>query len=343
MAEQAGTTGPTLIKNLLTTMKLLLLVLAASVGLTSAAPAIVWKAGSSTSSSSGPSHISNAIDTRSLLSSVSNTNNEESSQSALAAVIFLVGRNADGSEGLSSLASSGKLPGVQDKHRLAHEVHHHVQGVESSRTVARDAQLSELGNNVAEVSMEEFQRKLSSIAQTTVEEGGATTDDNMKATKAEQKRRRAISEADVLVVTIGPNDDAAKIDAAIVAAIDSSSVRNVILSTIRSTSEVKHARKLAVLDKYITTTKNNEARGSYDGNGRRRLEDEANKENGQNNNNNNQDEAGTYYVNMTPNIFAGLLFFFMFAFTAHLGLSCMNMIAYSDVYTKKLPYIGREV
>ena len=322
-------------------MKLLLLVLAASVGLTSAAPAIVWKAGSSTSSSSGPSHISNAIDTRSLLSSVSNANHEESSQSALAAVIFLVGRNADGSEGLSSLASSGKLPGVQDKHRLAHEVHHHVQGVESSRTVARDAQLSELGNNVAEVSMEEFQRKLSSIAQTTVEEGGAATDDNTKVNKAEQKRRRAISEADVLVVTIGPNDDAAKIDAAIVAAIDSSSVRNVILSTIRSTSEVKHARKLAVLDKYITTTKNNEAR-SYDGNGRR-LEDEANKENGQNNNNNNQDEAGTYYVNMTPNIFAGLLFFFMFAFTAHLGLSCMNMIAYSDVYTKKLPYIGREV
>ena len=321
-------------------MKLLLL-LAASVGLTSAAPAIVWKAGSSTSSSSGPSHISNAIDTRSLLSSVSNANHEESSQSALAAVIFLVGRNADGSEGLSSLASSGKLPGVQDKHRLAHEVHHHVQGVESSRTVARDAQLSELGNNVAEVSMEEFQRKLSSIAQTTVEEGGAATDDNTKVNKAEQKRRRAISEADVLVVTIGPNDDAAKIDAAIVAAIDSSSVRNVILSTIRSTSEVKHARKLAVLDKYITTTKNNEAR-SYDGNGRR-LEDEANKENGQNNNNNNQDEAGTYYVNMTPNIFAGLLFFFMFAFTAHLGLSCMNMIAYSDVYTKKLPYIGREV
>lgn len=264
-------------------MKLLLLVLAASVGLTSAAPAIVWKAGSTTSSSSGPSHISNAIDTRSLLSAVSNTNHEESSQSALAAVIFLVGRNADGSEGLSSLASSGKLPGVQDKHRLAHEVHHHVQGVESSRTVAKDAQLSELGNNVAEVSMEEFQRKLSSIAQTTVEEGGAATDDSTKVTKAEQKRRRAISEADVLVVTIGPNDDAAKIDAAIVAAIDSSSVRNVILSTIRSTSEVKHARKLAVLDKYIATTKNNEAR-SYDGTGRR-LEDEANNENGQNNNN----------------------------------------------------------
>ena len=325
-----------------TTMKLLLL-LAASVGLTSAAPAIVWKAGST--SSSGPSHISNAIDTRSLLSSVVSNTNEQSSEesSALAAVIFLVGRNADGSEGMSSLASSGKLPGVQDKHRMASEVHHHVQGVESSRTVAKDAQLSELGTNVAEVSMEEFQRKLSSIAQTTIEEGDdvATTDNNnMKVTKAEQKRRRAISDADVLVVTIGSNDDATKIDAAIVAAIDSSSVRNVILSTIRSTSEVKHARKLAVMDKYITTTKNNEAR-SYDGTGRR-LEDEANNENN-NNNNNNQDEAGTYYVNMTPNIFAGLLFFFMFAFTAHLGLSCMNMIAYSDVYTKKLPYIGREV
>ena len=305
----------------------------------SAAPAIVWKGGIN-SPPSGPSHISHAIDTNSLLSSL-NTNNENSA--ALSAVIFLVGRNADGSEGLATLASSGKIPGVQEKHRLAHEVHHHVQGVESTRTVARDAQRN-LGN-VAEVTMEEFTNKLSSIAQTeaSVVEGGG----NVKITKAEQKRRRAISEADVLVVNVGVNEDASKIDAAIVAAIDSSSVKNVVLSTIRSTAEVKHARKLAVLDKRSAPkkTQSNAAtnsNGSYNGNGRR-LEDEANNENNQNNNNNNQDEEGIYYVNMTPNIFAGLLFFFMFVFTAHLGLTCMNKIEGQDVYVKKMPAIGREV
>jgi len=302
----------------------------------SAAPAIVWKGGIN-SPPSGPSHISHAIDTNSLLSSL-NTNNENSA--ALSAVIFVVGRNADGSEGLSTLASSGKIPGVQEKHRLAHEVHHHVQGVESTRTVARDAQRN-LGN-VAEVTMEEFTNKLSSIAQTEASVEGV----DVKITKAEQKRRRAISEADVLVVNVGVNEDASKIDAAIVAAIDSSSVKNVVLSTIRSTAEVKHARKLAVMDKRSAPkkTKSNAAtsNGSYNGNGRR-LEDEGNNENNQNNNNNNQDEEGIYYVNMTPNIFAGLLFFFMFVFTAHLGLTCMNMIEGQDVYVKKMPAIGREV
>jgi len=305
------------------TMKIIAL-LAASIGVASAAPAIVWKSGSS---SFGPSHISEAIDTRSLLTS--SIGNDEKDSSALAAVVFLVGRDADGSEGLASLASSGKLPAVQKKYGSADEIHHHVQGVESARTVARDARQSGVGSGVAEVSMEEFQRKLGSIAQTEVE-GGV---EEGKVSKAEQKRRRAISEADVLVVNVNANDDAAKIDSAITAAIDSSSVRNVILSSVRSVEEIKHARKLAVIDKFTKSKRSASAN-------RRRLDDEANNENNQNNN---QDQEGIYYVNMTPNIFAGLLFFFMFVFTAHLGLTCMNMIEGQDVYVKKMPHIGREV
>ena len=314
-------------------MKTTLLLLAASIGSTIAAPAIVWK---NTPSTTGPSHISNAISTRSLLTSVKSNENEQD-PSALSAVVFLIGRNADGTEGLSALASSGKLPSVQEKHRGASEVHHHVQGVESSRTIAKDVTKSKLGNNVAEVSMKEFTRKLSSIAQVEVEAA-----DN-KITKVEQKRRRAISEADVLVVTIGAHEDPAKIDAAIVAAIDSSSVRNVILSTIRSTKEVKHARKLATMEKRSSPKMTSADGGSYNGNGRR-LEDEDNNENNENNQNQNQaDEEGVYYVNMTPNILAGLLFFFMFVMTAHLGLTCMNAIEGQDVYVKKMPAIGREV
>lgn len=306
-------------------MKIIASLLAVSFGLANAAPAIVWKSGSSSSSLS---HISDAIDTQSLLSSA--IGNDERDSSALAAVVFLIGRNADGSEGLASLASSGKLPAVQEKYAHANDVYHHVQGVESARTVARDARQSDVAG-VAEVSMEEFQRKLSSMAQTEVE--GEV--EGKKVSKAEQKRRRAISEADVLVVNVDAKVDATKIDAAIVAAIDSSAVRNVVLSSIRSVQEVKHARKLAVVERFTKSKRGAAPNG-------RRLEDEANNE-ANNQNNNNQDEEGVYYVNMTPNIFAALLFFFMFAFTAHLGLSCMNMIEGQDVYVKKLPHIGREV
>ena len=307
---------------------------ASTVGLTSAAPAIVWKNGST----SGPSHISEQINTRSLMASTVHTNSGESS-SALAAVIFLVGRDADGSEGLGNLASSGKLPGVQEKYGSADSVHHHVNGVESSRTVARDARSGGFEGKVVEVSLSEFNRKLSSIAQNIAESEGGE-----KVSKVEQKRRRDISEADVLIVTVSPNEDASAIDSSIVSAIDSSAVRNVILSSIRSTNEVKRARKLAVVDRFTKSngSNNRSARASSTS---RRLEDEANNENNQNGENNNGQEAveGIYYVNMTPNIFAGLLFFFMFAFTAHLGLSCMNMIEGQDVYVKKMPHIGREV
>jgi len=306
-------------------MKITVSLLAVSIGFTSAAPAIVWKSGSS---ASGPSHISDAIDTQSFLSS--SIGNDERDSSALAAVVFLVGRDADGSEGLASLANSGNIPGVQEKYGHADVVHHHVQGVESARTMVRDARRSDIGTAVAEVSMEEFQRKLSSIAQTEVEAGV----EGKKVSKSEQKRRRAISEADVLIVNVRANDDAAKIDSAIVAAIESSAVKNVVLSSTRSIDEVKHARNLAVKERFMMS-KGNSARSK-----RRRLEDEDQNEN---NNNDNQDQQGVYYVNMTPNIFAGILFFIMFAFTAHLGLSCMNMIEGQDVYVKKLPHIGREV
>ena len=147
-------------------MKFLLSVATAalSIGLTTAAPAIVWKAGSSPAA---PSYISEQSDTRSLLAST--LNNDDSSSTGLSAVIFLVGRDADGSEGLVSMAASGKLPGVQEKHAHADSIHYHVDGVESSRTVARDARLSG-GMNVVEVALDEFHRKLASLAQSEQDE-----------------------------------------------------------------------------------------------------------------------------------------------------------------------------
>jgi len=305
------------------TMKITAIILASYIGVISGAPAIVWKSGGSPS---GPVHISEAIDARSLLSS-SIDNSER--DSALAAVVFLVGRNADGSEGLAFLSASDKIPLVQEKYAHANVVHHHVEGVESARTVARDARLGGVGSGVVEVALEEFHRKLSSIAQIEDERGveGETL------SKSEQRRRRVISEADVLIVKVRAEGDAAKIDAAVVAAIESSVVRNVVLSSIRSVKEIKHARRLAVLSKFSKSRRASVSNG-------RRLEDEAADEE---ENNNNQNQEGGYYVNMTPNIFAGLLFFLQFTFTAYLGLTCMNMIEGQDVFlVKKYPHNGRE-
>lgn len=255
----------------------------------------------------------------------------------MAAVVFLVDRAADGSEGLSSLSASGGLPGVREKYGSADEVRHHVEGVESSGTVARDARKAGAGDTVAEVSLDEFRRKLDFMAQTEAVPVEGAAEGGKKVNKSEQRRRRAISEADVLVVKVPVGGDVAGVDAAIVAAIESPAVRNVVLSSIRSTDEVKRARKLAIMEKFTGSGANRAARASSS----RRLEDEANNEN--QNNQNAQNQEGVYYVNMTPNIFAGILFFFFFVFTAHLGLTCMNMIEGQDVYVKKMPHIGREV
>jgi len=286
-----------------------------------AAPAIVWRNGPS---SSGPSYTSDPIHARSLLSSVSEGGD---SSSAVTAVVFVVGRNADGSEGLRTLAASGSLPLVQERYGSAESVHYQVSGVESARILAQHARRN-FDGKVVEVTLEEYNRKLSSIAPNTADglEG--------KVPKSEQKRRRDIAEADVLIVRVLPTDSG--IDSSISAAIDSSSIGSVLLSSVRSIDEVKHARTLAVVDK-LTKVNSSSPRSS------RRLEDEANNENGNNANGQDVNMDGVYYVNMTPNIFAGLLFFFLFAFTAHLGLSCMNMIEGQDVYVKKMPHIGREV
>jgi hypothetical protein len=52
--------------------------------------------------------------------------------------------------------------------------------------------------------------------------------------------------------------------------------------------------------------------------------------------------SGVYYVSMTPNILAGLLFFLLFAVVTYIGISCMGMISGVSVYETKKPSIGRE-
>lgn len=69
----------------------------------------------------------------------------------------------------------------------------------------------------------------------------------------------------------------------------------------------------------------------------RRLDEE--EENG---NNGNNDGDLIYYVPMTPNILAGILFTLFFIVVLNIGIGCMGAIEGQSTYVKKMPCIGRE-
>jgi len=180
---------------------------------------------------------------------------------------------------------------------------------------------------IAEASLDEFHQKLSSLENKDIPEKNRG---KSKVEKQSRKRSRSLSNARVLIVKVSPKD-ASKLDGAVSEAVDR--VKSVILTAIRSTDEVILERKMKAarhLEQMQTEAVNRH---------RRRLED-ANFDDGYYQGD--EDMSGVYYVNMTPNILAGLLFTLFFTLVAITGISCLNMIEGQDVYVKKLPAIGRE-
>jgi len=174
-------------------------------------------------------------------------------------------------------------------------VYYNVANLESQHTVLRDAKNALKTNKkgaapagALSVSLDELVSKLEDVVQ---EEEATIT------SKAKRKRMKAIENAHVLIVHVADiEEDTSSLDSAISSSIDKS--QSTILAGIRSIEEVKNARKL------ISRMQSTAAYTSH----RRRLED-AQDDAGDDNNYN-----GVYYVNMTPNIFAGLLFTFFFIF-----------------------------
>jgi hypothetical protein len=312
-------------------MKVAPLILSSLLGSALAAPVIEWRKDSSTS----VVHTSKIVTAASLISSAVNVPADESS---LASVVFLLGRADDGTENLSGLASSGALPGVASKYDAAHAIHHHVSGIESPHAIASLARKNSQ-HRVLEISLSELNRKLTSLKEDTkpIEQVEVGQDGIMsKADSEANQRARALSQADVIIVNVASNTDASKIDSAVVNAIEHDSVKNVILAGIRSVDEVKHARVLESRRRMsIQQTGTSQLVA-----GRRRLEDAD--ENADDGANNDEDMSGIYYVQMTPNIFAGILFFFLFSFVAWTGINCMGMIQGQDVFVTKMPPVGRE-
>eukprot|EP00957_Ditylum_brightwellii_P208979 15359736-Ditylum_brightwellii.AAC.1 len=140
-----------------------------------------------------------------------------------------------------------------------------------------------------------------------------------KKEKETRKRNQSLSTANLLIVNVVPNFDMATLDSAMNAAIKSTMVENVVLSSVRSVDEVKIERKLATHCKLLVSPA-----------GCHRLSDNENA------------NTPTYYVNMTPTIIAIILYFFFFAWLAFIRISCINTIQVQDMYTKKYPTIRRE-
>jgi hypothetical protein len=276
-----------------------------------AAPAIVW--------SSGTSEQQSVVNSQSVPAARLLSDLLSSSAADARNVVFLLGRNPeDGSESLSKLAASNSLPQVSAHYEQAAAHYTHVAQMDAASSLLRAARKE--GRRAVQVSLQEFSAAL--------EQPEATT----------TKRGRAMSEANLWVVHLDASVAPSDVDGVVTKAIQHDSLHHVVLAAQRSVEEVKMERE--VFTRRRMQTIQSGARRLYGSLTSRRLEDV---DQGNNNNNNNDDMQGVYFVHMTPNILAGILFTFLFAFVTSLAISCMGSIAGQDVFVSKMPGVGREV
>lgn len=296
-----------------------------------ASPAIVWS--NIDYGTSNFVHTSDAITSQNLLTDL---RLDETKNSSLASVIFLIGRARDGAESLSLLASQNVLPDVASRQDNAQRVYYHVSGIQTTSTFKSETK--RMGYASAVVEIEEFMDRLTILETETNDNLGSDgIVHNAIAQLTESKLTRELDRADVLIVNVDALTDPKLIDTAIVRAIDSAAVGTVVLSAIRSVEEVKFDRE-RLSRRRLEMKRNAGWRASSF---HRRL-DQVQAQNAGADDNTNQDFSGEYYVSLTPNILAGLLFFLLFSTITYIGIGCMGMISGQDVFATKMPAVGRE-
>lgn len=315
-------------------MKNCAFIFAALVSSVLAAPAIVWHKSEIDNANGRVLHSSEDLSASDLMKNVLS----EAPEAPLSAVVFLVAKGEDGSEQLSELASSGKLPETFSKYNDASGVYHSVSGLESPGAMVRETgRYTGDKNRVLEVSLSEFNSKVESLGATVEVEIDSNGTPKASTNKSINKRARALAHADVYVVNVSAKADASEIDTSINSAIENKNVGSVVLAGVRSIEEVKHERFL--LSKRRMLKMEEDGNKYMEARGRRRLEQEAD---GDANEDGGDDLSGVYYVHMTPNIFSGLLFTLMFIVVTFTGISCMGDIQGGDVFVDKYHSIGRE-
>lgn len=289
------------------------------------APAIVWKASSELDSTASV-HTSEEVTVTDLLSELTGTG---------VSVVFLLARGESGRESLTVTAPL--LHQVSAKQQDAAVTHHHVSGILSGAGVVNEAGRALPGHFPLLISLPELALKLNA-SDAAVEVDG--TGGIMSKTAYQQsKRARALAHANLLVVDVGAARaaaDVAALDAAVAHAIASAGVANVVLSAVRGVEEVKREREMLARRRLVAQERAGHSSAATQGQ-RRLAADDANGGASYS-----SDLTGVYYVAMTPNLLAGVLFFFLFSTVTWIGISCMGMIAGQDLYVTKMPSIGRE-
>jgi hypothetical protein len=287
-------------------------VLSLLLAVASAVPAIVWKSENAIGSTL---HTSEEVKATDLLSELNSGIH----------VVFLLARGNSGSESLTVTAPLLSQVSAKD----ATAIHHHVSGIQSGASMVSD--IGKMGHVPLLVNLNELSLKLNQSEPAVVEvdaAGGMMTKTEFK----QSKRSLALEKANVLVVNVAADTAPEVLDAAVVLAIEHSRVENVILSAVRSIDEVKHERNMDARRRLVAQQNAGENMHG------RRLDQNQNDDGSSSS----QDMSGVYYVQLTPNIFAGILFFLLFSTVTWIGISCMGMIAGQDVYVTKMPTIGRE-
>ena len=283
------------------------------VGTVAAVPALVWKSEPTetvyTSSQIKPEELLNGVGVGS------------------SAVVFLLARASSGSDSLTELAPQLSRTAASKPA----EVHSHVTEMRNGALLDKEA--NKKGHSSLVVNLSELASKLSTKEEEiAVDASGLMSKSQAKKTK----RAKQLEKANVLIVNVDANVDPQTLDLAVMEAVHHDSIDSVMLTSVRSIDEVKHERRLMEHRRLQAMEK---AGRKLQQSQRRRLED-ANQE--ENANGDDSSLEGVYYVSLTPNILAGILFFLLFATVAFIGISCMGMIAGQDVYVKKMPSVGRE-
>jgi len=294
-------------------MKLQTLTISALIGTVFGAPAIVWNNGKQKSTVFS----SEELQVSALVSDLATKSDENS---LLAAALFVVGKTPEGTEHLSHLTSSGKLPLVASKYDKASVVHSHAAGIKTSGDVAREC-VKANGKNVLEVSLDEFHTKMASLGkdQSSPEQSGS---------KREIHRAKMLEKANIIVINVPASTDPSKVDQAVFDAVENRLVNTVVLAGQRSNREVRTAREAEKRRKMVQQHQQRVEK-------RRRLDDA-------NDGDDSNDNTLSYYVPMTPNIFAGILFTLFFSVVTMIGLSQLNNIQGQTVFVTKMPTSGRE-
>lgn len=307
---------------------------------THAVPALVWHSKQQNSRA-----LSETVGPADILAVRDEASSEQPS------VVFVLERDEKASEDrLSELASAGSLPEMQAAFSAAggFDSYHAVSGVRSAQSVARDIRQSNADKKtkkkkVMEISMKEYQQLQQQpvlMVETDVTDSGMLSKTAFKM----QKRAKDMRKADYLVVNVDKSVSPEQMDQTIAAS--TKHTHSVMVTAVRTIQEIRHEREMierhlfqqqrAAGRRYLEQTQHKNSQ-------RRRLDENQGDNNGNDNNkNNDQDLTRVYYVSMTPNIMAGLLFMLLFITTAYVGLTCMNAISGGDTYVKSPPPVGKE-